>query len=163
MDKETIIATYKAVGRSLLNYAAPIWTSFLSDTQWRALQTTQNNVLRIATGCVKMTSIDHLHQESCMLIVRKHNELLTKQYLIACYLSTTNYRTVMNNPSRRIRLDFTTFKSDITHIIPTIDNLRFVREAQNSLHQTSDMIARNEHSHNRVINRHPLPITDTER
>ena len=43
--------------RSLLNYAAPIWTSFLSDTQWRALQTSENNALRIAIGCVKMTSV----------------------------------------------------------------------------------------------------------
>lgn len=34
MDTEIIIATYNAIGRSLLNYAAPIWTSFWSDTQW---------------------------------------------------------------------------------------------------------------------------------
>ena len=51
MDEETIVTTYKASGRSLLNSAAPIWISFLSATQWRALQTSQ-----------KMTSIDHPHE-----------------------------------------------------------------------------------------------------
>ena len=86
MDKETIIATSKAIGRSLINYATPIWTSFLSNTQWRILQTTQNNIFRMVTGCVEKTNIDYLHKESQMLLVRKHNELLTKQYLITCYL-----------------------------------------------------------------------------
>ena len=60
----------------------------MSDKQWRALQTMQNNPLQIATGRVKMASVDHLHEESRMLTVRKHNELLTKQYFIA--------RTIMN-------------------------------------------------------------------
>ena len=71
MDKETIVTTYKAIERSLLNYVAPIWISFLTDTQWRAVQTSQNNALRKATGCVKMTSIDHLHEETSMLTEKK--------------------------------------------------------------------------------------------
>ena len=56
MNKEPIIITFKAIVRPLLNYAFPIWTSFLSDTEWQALQTLQNNTLRIVTGCVRMTS-----------------------------------------------------------------------------------------------------------
>ena len=31
IDKKTIITIYKAIERSFLDYAAPIWTSFLSD------------------------------------------------------------------------------------------------------------------------------------
>ena len=95
-----------------------------------------------------------------MLTVRKHNELFTKQYLIACYISTRpNHRTVISNPSpHRIILDFPTYKSDIIHLIPTIVDLRFVREAQKSLLQTV-MTTRNELTHNRVLNWHPAPIS----
>ena len=60
-----IITTYKAIGRSLLNYAVPIYSSFLSDIQWRILQTKQNNALHIDTGCLKMKNIDILHEELC--------------------------------------------------------------------------------------------------
>jgi len=60
-EKEVIINTYKATGQSLLNYCCPIWTPSLSKTSWSELQVAQNNALRIATGCHKMTNIDHLH------------------------------------------------------------------------------------------------------
>lgn len=41
MDKQTIITSYKAISRSLLNDAA----QFRSNTQLRVLQTAQNNAL----------------------------------------------------------------------------------------------------------------------
>ena len=48
---------------------------------WNCLQTLQNHALRTATGCTKMTSVDHLHQETNVLPLKQHAELLTKQYL----------------------------------------------------------------------------------
>ena len=42
-------------------------------------------------------------------------------------------------------------------------DLRSVRAPQNYLCQTTVMTARDEHSHNRVINWHPPPISDSER
>ncbi|KAH7714343.1 Protein H25P06.5 [Aphelenchoides avenae] len=61
-QKETLLTTYKAVGRPILNYAAPVWTPLLSDTGFKRLQIAQNAALRTATGCLAMSSIDHLHQ-----------------------------------------------------------------------------------------------------
>ena len=75
--------TYKAVGRSILNYA-PVWSPNLHDTNYRKIQYTQNEALRIATGCHKMSSIEHLHTETEMLRVREHSELLSVLY---CYLA----------------------------------------------------------------------------
>ena len=72
--------TYKAVGRSIINYAAPVWSPNLYDTNYRKIQYTQNEVLRFATRCHKMTSIDHLHTEAEMLKVNEHSELLSAQY-----------------------------------------------------------------------------------
>ena len=76
--------TYKAVGRSIINYAAPVWSPNLHDTNYRKIKYTQNEALRIATGCHKMSSIDHLHTEAEMLKVREHSELLSAQYLPRC-------------------------------------------------------------------------------
>ena len=53
-DKETLLTTYQAIGRSILSYCCPVWTPSLMDTNWSWLQQAQNYVLRIATGCLKM-------------------------------------------------------------------------------------------------------------
>ena len=61
-QKETLLMTYKAVGRSIINYAAPIWSTNLCDTNYRNIQYTQ--AMRISTGCHKMSSVDYLHVEA---------------------------------------------------------------------------------------------------
>ena len=53
--------TYKAVGSLIINYAAPVWSTNLRDTNYRNIQYTRNEALRIATGCHKMSSVDQLH------------------------------------------------------------------------------------------------------
>ena len=83
-QKETLPMTYKAVGRSIINYAAPVWSPNLHDTNYRKIQYTQNGALRIVTGCHKMSSIDHLHTAAEMLKVKEHSELLSAQYLARC-------------------------------------------------------------------------------
>ena len=100
-----------------------------------------------------------------MLTVKKHNVLLTKQFLIACYQpSHPNHHIVLNDPPpRRIRQDLTTYNSDIIHLIPSITDTLSVREAQNTLHNAIVATARDELSHNKVINRHPPPTADSER
>ena len=76
-QKETLLMTYKAVGRSIINYAAPVWSTNLRDTNYRNIQYTHNEALRISTGCHKMSSVDHLHAEANVLKVREHSELLS--------------------------------------------------------------------------------------
>ena len=64
--KGNLLITYKAMGRSIINNAA----SKLDDTNYRSIQYTPNEALRIATGCHKMSSIDHLHAEAKLLKAR---------------------------------------------------------------------------------------------
>ena len=78
-QKETLLMTYEAVGRSIINYASTVWSPNLHDTNYIKILYTQNEALRIATGCHKMSSIDHLHTEAEMLKVREHSELLSAQ------------------------------------------------------------------------------------
>ena len=61
--------TYKAVGRSIINYAAPVGSTNLRDTNYRNIQYTQNEALRIAAGCQEMSSVEHLHVEAEILKV----------------------------------------------------------------------------------------------
>lgn len=83
--KKIIVRRYKAIGRSFLNYAALVWTLFLCDTKWWGLQKAENNAYRITTGCVMMTNVDHLQEESGILLVRQHNMLLTRLFLMASH------------------------------------------------------------------------------
>ena len=93
---------------------------------------------RLTYSLIK-SSVGHLHEELQMLLVIKHNELLTKQYLIDCYLpSQPNIHIFMDDQTpRRIRHDFRTFNTDIIYRIPTIVDLQSVREALHSLGQTT--------------------------
>ena len=84
-QKESLITTYKALGRSLTDYAAPVWSTNLCNAQFDRLQAAQNAGLRVALGCHKMASEDHLHSEGNMLKVRQHCDLLTAQFLTQCY------------------------------------------------------------------------------
>ena len=63
-QKETLLMTNKAVGRSIIIYAVLVWSPNLHETNYRKIQYTQNETLGIATGCHKMPSIDHLHTEA---------------------------------------------------------------------------------------------------
>ena len=81
--------TYKAVGRSIINFAAPVWSANLRDKNYRNTKSTQNEALRIATGCHKMSSVDHLHVEAEILKVKEHTEILSAQYS-ARYLEQEN-------------------------------------------------------------------------
>ena len=104
-NKETIINTYKATGRSTLEYAAPIWSPLISDTNWQRLQSCQNQALRAATGCLAMTGTDHLHKECKILPVRIHSEMVTKQFAAACFQNSHpgNKHINLPKPARNLK------------------------------------------------------------
>ena len=81
-DKETLLMTYNALGKSIANYAAPVWSTNESDSRFKKIQTVHNAALRVATGANKMASIYHLHQESHTLRVKDHSDMLSAQYLV---------------------------------------------------------------------------------
>ena len=82
--RETLLLTYNALGKSIASYAAPVWSTNGSDSNFKKIQTAQNADLRTVTGAHKMTSIDHLHQESLKLRVKDHSDMLSAQYLVNC-------------------------------------------------------------------------------
>ena len=97
--------TFKAVGRSIINYGAPVWNTNLRDPNYRNIQYTKTETLRIATGCHKMSSVDHLHAGVKMLKVREHSELLSAQYLARCLEpgNVSQSITARETPKRRMK------------------------------------------------------------
>ena len=95
---------YKVVGRSI-KYSSPIYSTKVGDTNYKNIQYTQNEALRIATGCHKMSIIDHLHVEAEMLKVREHSERLAARYLARC-LEPDNFGhfiTIRDTHKRRMK------------------------------------------------------------
>ena len=81
--------TYKALRRSIANYAAPVWSTNSSESNLGKIQRAPNEALGIITGSHKMPSIDHLHSETEMLHVEDHLNLPSVQFLVQC-LDTEN-------------------------------------------------------------------------
>ena len=97
-DKETLLTTYQAIGRSILSYCSPVWTPSFMDINWCRLQREQNYALRICTGCHKMADVAELHQEARELPVRQHSELISQQFTIACHLPQHPYHQLCHRP-----------------------------------------------------------------
>ena len=76
-DKETLLTTYQAIGRSIFSYCCPVWVPSHRDTNWCRIQRAQNSALRITTGCHKRVDVAELHQEARELPVRRQNELIS--------------------------------------------------------------------------------------
>ena len=74
-NKETLLATIKAIGRSIQSYCCPVWTPSVGDTIWSRLQRAQYSTPRITTGCLNMADVAALHQETRELPVHHHDEL----------------------------------------------------------------------------------------
>ena len=77
---ETLVATYKAIVRPILNYAASIWFTQVSSSHLGKLEVIQNKALRIATGFHQKPEVSHLRAETGVLHLRVHLELCSQQF-----------------------------------------------------------------------------------
>ena len=78
-QRETLMATYKAVIRQALEYASSIWSPLASSTNINKLQVMQNAALRTTTGCTQDTNIQHLHDETLILPIHEHLQFHASQ------------------------------------------------------------------------------------
>ena len=71
-QKETLLMTYTALGRSNADYATPVSSTNASESNVGKIQRAHNEALGIITGSHKMSSIDHLHKETEIRQVEDH-------------------------------------------------------------------------------------------
>ena len=154
--------TYKAVGRSIINYAAPVWSTNLRDTNYRNIQYMQSEALRISTRCHKMSSVDHLHAEANMLKVKEHSELLSAQYLARCLeLENVNFSITTREPPKRMMKEtlFTRHRSAVEPLMITKDR----KTTLQAIHTTAVNQAVTSLGRNVVLDDRPPAINISEK
>ena len=80
-QKETLMATYKAVMRPALEYASSVWSPIASSTGIDGLRVMRNAALGTAAGCTQDTGIQRLHDETLTLPMR---EPITRLSIVTC-------------------------------------------------------------------------------
>ena len=143
-QKETLMATYKAVMRPALEYSSSVWSPIASSTSINKLQVMQNTALRTATGCTHDTSIQHLHDETLTLPIHEHLQLHASQYKqktqhpshplhsYTTYINTPRLKNTIFNNGR-----YTTNIPTDPHTVTTIDiktNMRHIHTSIVSRH-----------------------------
>ena len=154
--------TYKAVERSIINYAAPVWSTNLRDTNYRNIQYTQNEALGIATGCHKMSSVDHLHVETKMLKVMEHSELLSAHYLARCLEPGNVCHSITTREAPKRRMKETLFTRHHNTVEPMMleDNRKAILQA---IHTNAVNKVFKDQKKNIVLDDLPHPINDSEK
>ena len=159
-QQQMLLLTYKVLGRSIANYAAPVWSTNASDNSLEKIQRTHNEALRIITCSHKMSSIDHLHSETKMLLVKDHLSLLFAQNRAHC-LDTENvchHITTMDHPPREMKE--TLFTRHNQTVVPLLSNTK--KKSLQAVHPSFVNTAIDNMTDNRVLNLRPPPINDEE-
>ena len=95
----SLILPYQALGRLVIDNAAPVSAPVINDATWtNNLLTAQNEVICIAAGCHKMSYTDHLHLEMKMLLVKCHSEFIAEQYWLSCFQSHYPHHHLTSQP-----------------------------------------------------------------
>ena len=151
--------TYNAVGRAIINYVAPLWSTNQRDTNYRNIQYTQNEAVRIATGRYKMSNVDHLHVDAKMLKVRQHSELLSAQYLARCLDPENVCHSITTRETRKRRMKETLFtRHRRTNVIA--DNRKATPQA---IHNDAVNKAVKDQKNNVVLDDLAQPIKQSEK
>ncbi|XP_054088079.1 uncharacterized protein LOC128922244 [Zeugodacus cucurbitae] len=163
-DKETLLATYKAIGRPVVNYAAPVWSPGCSDTQQKKLQACQNTALRTATGCLLMSPMTHLNSEAIMLPIKEHNELLTKQFLLGCFRRNhpCSHLLEAEPPPRCIKRSLLQYVDELNPYTDQTADANSFRHALNAIHSGAINTFIDSLPVNGVLKTKPPPIADEE-
>ena len=163
-QKETLLMTYKALGRLIANYTAPVWSTNASESNIGKIQRTQNEALRIITGSHKMSqsSIDHLHSEtkSKMLQVEDQLNLLSVQYLVQCMDTENVYHHITKMDILSREMKETIFTRHYQTVLPLLANNG--KDTLQALHTSFVHTAIDIMKDNRVLNNRPPPINDEE-
>ena len=157
-DKETLLITYNALGKSIANYAAPVWST--SDSSFKKIQTAQNAALRTATRAHKMASIDHLHQEALTLRVKDHSDMLSAQYLVNCLEEDHVSHGITIQEPRPKPMKETLHSRHHSTVLPRLVSNRM--ESHQNLHTHAVDSAIQLQGNNRVLKKRPPPISDEE-
>ena len=161
--KETILATYKAITRPVLEYASTIWSPNASEINIDKLQIVQNTALRIATGCTHDTNTQHLHDETNVLPIHQHLQLHASQIRqIAQHPTHPLHKLTIHPHTPRLKKQTTFNNINYTTNIDTHpDTVTQQQISANStqIHTSIVQIQLMQRNHNKLIHQHALKIS----
>ena len=130
--------------------------------QLQKIQYTQNEALRFATGCHKMSSIDHLHTEAEILKVREHSELLSAQYLARCIEPGNVCYPITTRATPERQMKETLYTRHRNTVDPMMDE-KDRKATLQALHTDAVDKAVKSHERNVVLDGRPPPISNSEK
>jgi hypothetical protein len=154
-DKDTLLLTYKSVVRPVAEYGAPIWCPGLSHTGWQRLEAVQNYALRVATGCHRNTKPVHLRQETKVLPLQTHAEMISAQYLAGCHRHNHLNRDIVLEPEPPRDMKETVasrFGNKVNNLLPqqVITDIEY-RSVIKQIHTETVQTTINSYEPNRVL------------
>ena len=159
-DKETLLLTYNALGKSVGSCAAPVWSTDASDSSFKKIQTAQNVVLRTVTWAHRMASINHLHQESLTLRVKDHSDMLSAQYLVNCLEEDHASHGITLQEPRPRPMKETLHSRHHSTVLPRLGSSRMESHQNLHIHAVDSTIQLQ--GNNRVLKKCPPLISDEE-
>ena len=161
-DTETLAITYKSICRSILEYAAPIWSPIISDSSWLKLQTIQNQALRVITGNLNMASEQHLHREAKILPLKDHCKMITNQYLLSNHLPDHPGFQLTSKPlpPRSLKPTLQHSRKDIADLLPV--NKDDLKAKIRVIHTRGVQKALAQYPPNKVLQRNPPEVNSEE-
>src|ERR1700730_4180582 len=130
-QKETLVATYSAITRPILEYASTVWSPIISNTSMQKLQTVQNTALRVATDCTSDTNMNHFHQETKVLPLKDHCNLHTSNLKQKAASSNHPLNKLMDQPKPARKMKESLFLSNKNTNPPKSNNLNDTEINQN--------------------------------
>ena len=159
-DKETLLLTYNALGKSIASYSGPVWSTNASDSSFMKIQTVKNASLKTATRAHKMASIDHLHQESLTLRVKDHSDMFSVQYLVNCLAEDHISHGITIQEPRPRPMKGTLYSRHHSTVLPRLGLSRM--ESHQNMHTHAVDSAIQLQGNNRVLKKRPPPISTKE-
>ncbi len=163
-QKETLGLLYRTVIRPLFNYACPVWFPTITATNVNKMQLIQNHACRIITGCHSMAAIDHLHNETELLPIDQHNQLLCAQYFCTSLTEDHPCRPLhhYHRPRTKKATVFTRFKPIFDqHFSDPPATDKHAKEMMKTLH-THFVAEYRASTSNRVLHQTPPTISASE-
>ena len=120
----------------------------------------QSGALRTDTGAHKMTSIDHLHQESLTLKVRDHSDIISVQYLVNCLEADHVCHDITTQEPRPRHMKETRHSRHHSTVLPRL--VASKKEILQNLHTHALDSAIQLQGNNRAPKDRPPPIADEE-
>ena len=167
-QKETMLATYKSITKSILEYVSTIWSPLTSDTNINKLQITQNTALIITTWC----TADTTHTPS----TRRNTHNTHKQTSPTTRITDKTKITTPHTPTtlhhittqqiklrhkKQIPYNNTDYTTHIDINPNTIDDAK-IKTNRKHIHTTIVSPYLNNRQHNKVTNTIPLTIHHSE-